>query len=169
MRHLRRPALDPRFPVQVTMRVLRGIETLSRKRSFRVLRQCFARGKDRFGFRLAHFTVRGHRIHLLCEAPDSESLSRGVKGLSIRIARSLNRTLERKGRVFADRYGARILRTPTDVRNALAFVYGKPHGTSVAPVETRPGVLIEVVVPARTWLLSRAWKQRTTPPMGRGP
>lgn len=47
---------------------------------------------------------------------------RAVKGLSIRIARRLNAHLERSGTVFEDRYHARTLATPREVRNALAYV-----------------------------------------------
>ena len=46
----------------------------------------------------------------------------GMQGLAIRIARGLNRLWGRKGKVFADRYHDRVLRTPREVRNALAYV-----------------------------------------------
>jgi hypothetical protein len=45
-----------------------------------------------------------------------------VRGLAIRIARLVNRLLGRRGSVWADRYHARMLRTPREVRNALVYV-----------------------------------------------
>src|SRR5204862_6807235 len=56
------------------------------------------------------------------EADDARGLGRGMKGLCVRIARALNRLWKRVGSVFSDRYHARVLRTPREVRNALNYV-----------------------------------------------
>ena len=45
-----------------------------------------------------------------------------MQGLLIRIAKGLNKLWMHKGSVFADRYHDRILRTPREVRSALAYV-----------------------------------------------
>jgi hypothetical protein len=45
-----------------------------------------------------------------------------VSGLSSKLARRLNEVWRRHGRVLADRYFSRLLRTPTEVRNALKYV-----------------------------------------------
>ena len=65
--------------------------------------------------------MRNH-LHLLCEADSRATLARGMQGLLIRIARALNRALGRRGPVFRDRYHDRVLKTPREVRNALAYV-----------------------------------------------
>ena len=62
------------------------------------------------------------RLHLIAEANDRRALSRGIQGLSIRVARAVNRHLQRKGRLFADRYHARALTTPRAVKYALRYV-----------------------------------------------
>jgi len=96
-----------------------------------------------------------------------------VQGLGVRIAKALNRLMERKGTVFADHYHARILRSPTQVANALAYVLMNfPHHF---PDETarhagdprdrfssawRERGRDPPVVPARTWLLSIGWRVR---------
>jgi hypothetical protein len=74
------------------------------------------------GFRACHFSVQKNHVHIIVEALDNEHLSRGMQGLSIRIARSINHELGRCGRVFADRYHARILKTPREVKVALNYV-----------------------------------------------
>src|SRR6185436_14700651 len=91
-------------------------------RAWAVLRAAFRRGKDRFGFRLVQFSVQTNHLHLICEAEDKRALSRGMQGLAIRIARRMNRLAERKGKLFADRYHASILKSPTQVRRALVYV-----------------------------------------------
>jgi hypothetical protein len=40
----------------------------------------------------------------------------------IRAARALNASFARRGRIFAERYHARALKTPREVRNALCYV-----------------------------------------------
>jgi REP element-mobilizing transposase RayT len=89
---------------------------------FVLVRQALAAGKRRFGFSLVHFSVQRDHLHLIAEASDGRALSRGVQGLAIRIARAVNRQLARKGRLFADRYHARALKTPREVRFALRYV-----------------------------------------------
>jgi REP element-mobilizing transposase RayT len=120
--HHPRPELAARFPVHVTMRRVADGPALRRGDCYAVLRRCFAAGKSRFGFRLVHYSVQGNHIHLICEADDRRALSRGMQGLTIRVARRLNRRLGRRGKLFAQRYHARILRTPREVRHALIYV-----------------------------------------------
>ena len=50
-----------------------------------------------------------------------------MQGLAIRIAKGVNRAIGRKGQIFADRYHARILRTVTEVRNAVNYVRKNWH------------------------------------------
>jgi len=55
------------------------------------LRKVFESGKERFGFRLVHFSVQSNHMHLIAEAEDARSLSRGMQALGVRIARAVNR------------------------------------------------------------------------------
>ena len=64
-------------------------------------------------------------MHLIVEAHDQRALSRRMQGLQIRLAKNFNRVMNRRrGRVFADRYHARALKTPLEVRRVLAYVMG---------------------------------------------
>jgi hypothetical protein len=73
-------------------------------------------------FRLLQFSVQADHVHALVEADGATAFIRGVQGLAIRIAKALNRALARRGAVWADRYHARLLPTPREVRNALVYV-----------------------------------------------
>jgi REP-associated tyrosine transposase len=94
---------------------------LRSRRCFRVLAPAFWAASERFGFRVVHFAVMGNHIHLLVEAEGKTSLARGMQGLGVRIARGLNRLMGRRGRVLGDRYHARILRSPTEVKRVRAY------------------------------------------------
>ena len=81
-----------------------------------------ARACDRFGMRITHFSVQRDHAHLIVEAGSRACLVRGIKGLCVRIARAMNRLMQRKGAVFADRYHDRVLTTPRQTRHAIAYV-----------------------------------------------
>ena len=149
-----------------------------------VLLTHFARGKDRFGFRLLHFAILNDHLHFVVEAKDRMALARGLQGLLIRLARGLNKLWARKGKVFADRYHDRALTSPREVRNALVYVLGNARkhmaqGRSIAPFDG-PDVfssapwfdgfvkaltvrgIEHIPIPtarARTWLASVGWRR----------
>jgi hypothetical protein len=184
--HAKRPALASRFPVHVTMKLAKGLPGLRRPAIYRVLCEAFDKSRERAGrleggvFRLVHYSVQSDHLHLVCEAKDRLSLSRGLQGLSIRVAKALNRAWQRKGRVFADRYHLRILRTPREVRNVLRYVMGnaRRHGQPIDPRRPDPyssGAWFDgwrdwvwdgfmgpegPIAHARTWLLSKGWRRQ---------
>jgi len=88
---------------------------------FLALRRALAR-TARSWFRVVQFSVQADHIHMLVEANDKLALSRGIAGLAVRLARSLNGALGRRGGVWAERFHARALRTPREVRIALIYV-----------------------------------------------
>ena len=109
------------------------------------------------------------------------ALSRGLQGLFIRVAKALNRELGRRGKVFADRYHDRLLRSPGQVRNALAYVLNnyRRHSrrslargwldpcSSAADFKGWTGKTLPVkrrtddppLPRARTWLLRAGWRR----------
>ncbi len=122
VRHVDRPTIGRGLPSHVTLRVAPGLPSLRRGSTFQAIRAALAESRDRPGFRVVHFCVMRNHLHLIVEAMSADVLSRGVQALSIRIARAVNRALRREGPLFADRFHARTLRTPREVRNALLYV-----------------------------------------------
>jgi hypothetical protein len=97
------------------------LPTLRRQVLFRTVREAIA-ASSREWFRVLHFSVQSNHAHFMIEARDKKRLSSGVRGLAIRIALAVNRTLSRSGSVWADRYHARPLRTPREVRHGFVYV-----------------------------------------------
>jgi REP element-mobilizing transposase RayT len=120
--HRARPKLSRHHPVHVTLRARRGLENLRKSRIFTEIRAALRAARERPGFRLVHFSVQGNHVHLLAEAEDRSALSRGLQALAIRVALAVNRALARRGPVFSERYHARALRTPLEVRRVLLYV-----------------------------------------------
>ncbi|MFO1011156.1 MAG: transposase [Planctomycetota bacterium] len=156
------------------MRIVDGVQSLRSRGVQDVLRAALRDGAERFGLRVVHYGAASNHVHLVCEAEDEQALARGMKGLLVRIARRVNRFLGRSGALFADRYHARELMAPRDVRNVLVYVFGnsRRHGAVVtekldpctsaacfdgwAELRGAPTWLAR----ARTWLLTSGWRRR---------
>ena len=169
--HQTRPQHARRFPLHVTWRIRREVGSLRTDKRFLRIQRAFRYGGDRFGLRLIEFSVQSNHVHLIVEAEDKRALSRGLQGLAIRVAKGVNRASNRRGRVLADRYHARPLRTPTEVRRAIHYVLRNlQHHTGEDPLYIDPyssmagfavshlepdGTVERVTARARTWLLQR--------------
>ncbi len=178
--HRRRGFHERREPVHVTMTVVAGLPSLRLAelaqavgRGIRAATGHFARTRP--GFRVVEFSIQATHVHLIVEAGSRSTLARGVQGLTVRVAKAINRVLERKGQVFADRYHARALTTPREVRNALVYVIQnwRHHVPGARGVDDRSsgrwfdgweggGPATDLPAPvaaARTWLLRVGWRR----------
>jgi REP element-mobilizing transposase RayT len=110
-------------------------------RTYRVLERAFRQGKEKQGFALVQFSVQQDHLHLLVEAESKQRLARGMQGLTIRIAKALNRLWRgRLGSVFAERYFARAVQTAKEIKRALAYVLNnsRKHGVWSSPSQPDP-------------------------------
>ena len=159
--HKKRPAHAARFPIHAVWRVREDVPRLRRKGLIAAIRDALhaCGGK----VRVVHYSVQGNHIHLVVEAADERAMSRGMQGLAVRIARAINRAAARKGRVFADHYFARELKTPAEVRRAVRDVLDNfvlharlgPQTDACAGSLARP----------RTWLLTLGWHRSRAGPL----
>src|SRR5574340_214065 len=169
-------------PVHVTLRVLPHVWNLRSRRSLKVIEASLVGARSWTTFRVVHFSAQGDHLHLIVEAGGQQALSSGMQGLTIRLAKGLNRMMGRKGKVFADRFHAHVLATPAETRNAIAYVLlnqrshrarggerlgrGAPDPFSSAGCfdgwRERPGPLEipRVTSSPQTWLLATGWQRR---------
>ncbi len=124
-------------PVFVTTKLVEGLPNLRRERTLALLRDTLAAGADRFDFRLIEYSIQSNHAHFIVEAPDERALGRGMKGLLVRLAKALNRAWERRGRVIRDRYHARVLKTPREVRQVLVYALqnARKHGAQILGID----------------------------------
>lgn len=138
---------------------------------------------ERRRFRLVHYSIQGDHVHMVVEAASAMDLACGLKSVVARFARAVNRVYRRAGQVLADRCHVHVLRTPREVRNAIAYVLlnarrhvekaGRllPRLASIDPASSgrwfsgwckatpSPHDPPAVAAP-RTWLLSVGWRKR---------
>jgi REP element-mobilizing transposase RayT len=88
----------------------------------RALEESLRSGCERGDFRVVEYSIQREHLHALVEADDARALGRGMKSLGTRLAWTIKRVFGRTGRVLADRYHVHVLRTPREVRNAIAYV-----------------------------------------------
>ncbi len=174
--HRARPAHVGRHPVHVTLRARRAVGSLQARRVFPLVYEALAAASNP-AFRVIHFSVQADHVHLLVEARDAAALSRGMRGVAIRLARAVNRARGRRGAVWADRYHARAFTTPQEVRHALVYILmnhrkHRPESHGIDPYSsgqwfdgwrdhrTLPpaGVPSPVAAP-RTWLARDGWRR----------
>jgi len=181
--HRTRPLHKDNYPVHVTLRAREGLPSFRQQRVHAMLVRILDRQKKRKyarDFQVVEYSIQRNHLHVILEAEDKPSLRSGTSGLVISFAKQLNKLLQRaKGKVWADRYHARDLTSPREVRNVLSYVFQnyKKHGdiafgpvvdrhSSAAhfegwlvPVFTFPDVARWTKPPLRTWMLREGWKR----------
>jgi putative transposase len=122
MPHDTRAKVDPRYPLQITIRAVPGLPSLRSARVFGVLRRAIGRASvDRF--RVIHFSIQQDHGHFIVEGDEARRARGGMHGLAIRLALAVNRALgRRKGKVVGDRYHVRPLTTPRQMRRSMVYV-----------------------------------------------
>lgn len=141
--HRARPVHRAAHPVHVTLRA--AVRSLRCQQVARTVLGAI-RDSNREHFRIAHYSVQENHIHLIVEAENKASLSSGVRGLMVRIARRVNPLLFRRGRFWADRWHGRALTGPRQVRNALVYVLQnrKKHACKPATPKRRQACCVGV-------------------------
>jgi REP-associated tyrosine transposase len=172
--HAPRPAHDPRNPIHVTLRATYGLKSLRSEPAFPALRRALS-AANRADFRVVHFSVQTDHVHLIVEADSADGLRRGINGLACRSALALNRVWRRSGNVWGDRYHARALTTPREVRNGLIYVLlnFRKHLRAAPAVDPRSsgswfdgwshqptrGRQPSPVAPPQSWLATIGWRR----------
>jgi REP element-mobilizing transposase RayT len=80
--------------------------------------------------RVVHASVQHDHLHVLVEASDRGALAKGMLAFQVSAAYWINLAAGRTGRVFSDRYHARVIKTPREARSAIRYVLSnwRKHG-----------------------------------------
>jgi putative transposase len=160
--HVRRPDFAARNPVHITQRVQPGVGHLRTQVRLHLIKRALHAASGRRGMQVVHFSIQGNHLHLIVEANDRHALSISMKSLAIRIATALNRSIGRRGTVFADRYHARVMTSPRDVANTLRYVLQnyRKHALETLPWSWKDPFASSSEKPLRepaVWLLRVGW------------
>ncbi len=136
--HDKRIRVRPSEPIHVTCRALPRMSNLRTDAVFAAVRAATTTAGGHDEFRIIHLSIQRTHLHLLVEANSGRALTTGLCSFLISAARRINRVVRTGGRVF-DRYHARSLTTPREVRNCLAYVLNnwRHHGEHRRPHASR--------------------------------
>jgi putative transposase len=175
--HRTREDVEARFPVHVSLRVTPEVARLRTRKAYQAVRGALRLCAARSDYRVVQICIQETHIHALVEAESKDALARGMQGFEVSVAKRLNKAMGRKrGKVFAHRYHAETIKTPTQARNTLVYLFNNwkkhrvdgpwridpwssaaqfqgwatPHGYA-PPREPLP------VVSAQSWLLREGW------------
>ena len=97
------------------------------------------------------------------------ALGSGMMGLGCRLAKRLNQVARHTGPVFADRYHARVLATPREVRNAIRYVLlNALKHADADPIPDLGTEVIDGIDPCSSAPWFDGW-QRPPPPLPNSP
>jgi putative transposase len=182
VRHRKRVS-SKAHPVHVTLRMRANVPSLRTPSAWAVIVRVLRAARGCYGLTVYQYSVLGNHLHLIVEHDGGDSLARGMRGLCTRLAAQLNALFRRSGALLADRYHARALTTPLEVRRALAYVllnyrkHALADSRRLAPAwvdryssapkfdgwrtspQTRFATFDFGTAPARTWLLGHGWRK----------
>lgn len=186
--HGKRPYIKGANPVHVTWR-LNGHSVNLRCGQVSEIFKLSAVGAKKFGLRILHYSIQGNHLHLIVEASGNSDLSRGLRSFVIRFVKGIKRLVRFHGPLFAGRYHLHILKTPKEVKRAMAYVLqnfskhsqriwhvdefsSAPHFGQWRELLGRPGPLLEhadgpKTLPRflsfpRSWLAREGWMRVRT-------
>ena len=152
-RHTKRLVFTSERVVHVTLRIERAVGKLRTRACYRAIREAAVTLLPHEDCRIVQLSIQSTHLHLLVEADSSRALSRGMQAFQISAAKHVNAAVSnagswwerrqgrrplpkrRKGRVFADRYHARLVTSPLQARRELAYVLNnwRKHGEDQRP------------------------------------
>lgn len=189
--HRRRERVLARTPLHLTWRIRENGVNL-RCREVLTCFQTAALGAQAFGLRVIEFSLQHNHLHMIVEVRDNSSLALGMRSFGCRLGKALRKIMGGVGSVFEGRYHLHVLRTPTQMRNALAYVlqnysrharllrhvdefssgpyfaaWRKLFGRELGPLlsRRRRRGRPEFLGDARSWLAREGWMRGISPPI----
>jgi len=144
----------------VTLKVRRGLPSLRTVTLVHELERSFAAACARGRFRLVQYSIQNDHLHAIVEATSQRDLASGMKSIGSRLARAVIRIFGRRGSVLADRYHVHVLRSPREVRNALAYVLLNARRHLAKMGRRLPSAAID---PASSGRFFSGWNRRFQP------
>lgn len=111
--HRTRESMNAKTPLHINFRYR---TTIRNKTNLRLLKRAILNSRSH-GLKIIHFSLQTNHVHLIVEATDNQTLSKGMRSLTITFAKRLKR-----GRVQIERYHLHVLRSLRETKNAVHYV-----------------------------------------------
>lgn len=111
--HRTREKVNARTPLHINFKYRISVRN---KDTLKLLKKSIANAR-KHGLRILQFSFQSNHIHLIVEATDNRTLTKGMRSLTITFAKGLS-----KGRMQIERYHLHVLKTIRESKNALQYV-----------------------------------------------
>lgn len=111
--HRTRELVTKRTPLHINFK----FKTLIRnKHCLKLLKKAIINARSH-GLRILHFSLESNHVHLIIEALDNQTLTKGMRSLTVTFSKGVA-----KGRIQIERYHLHILKTLKETKNAIHYV-----------------------------------------------
>lgn len=111
--HVIREKVLSRTPLHVNFRYRAHVRN---KQTLKLLNKAIKNARSH-GLKVLHFSFQSNHVHLILEAQNNSILTRGMRSLTITLAKGLD-----MGRIQVERYHLHVLKTVREVKHALRYV-----------------------------------------------
>ena len=120
IRHIKREEIRGTRPLHLTIKLIRA--DIQNKIILKGLRYAIMRARLQ-GLRIIHYSLEHDHVHLYAESDSNENLGRAMKALGVTFVKRINRHFKKRGSCYKTRYHLRILRSATEVKNVLNYIF----------------------------------------------
>lgn len=175
--------------MHLTWRLKKNVTKIRRMDALEAFKKAAERAQ-KFGLRILHFSILSNHIHMIAEANSNETLATGMRSFGSSFGKNLRKLSGGTGPVFDGRFHMRPLTTPSEMKNALAYVlqnfakhedlihhydryssapyfknwkelFGHKRGPLLEDEESSPS-LPKFLSSPKSWLASVGWMQAKT-------
>lgn len=123
VRHIARDEIKRLTVLHLTVKIEKTKAGLRNKDTLKLLHRAILKARKQ-GLSILHYTLEYDHVHMMVEADDKTTLSKGMQAFGITFSKGVNRLKVAVGRVFKTRYDYRKLKTPTEIKNTLNYILG---------------------------------------------
>lgn len=111
--HRMREKVTSRTPLHINFKYRTSVRN---KFCLKLLKRAIKNARSH-GLRIVHFSLQSNHVHLIVECESNETLTRGMRSLTITFAKGL-----KLGRIQLERYHLHVLKTAREAHNAIQYV-----------------------------------------------
>ena len=111
--HRKRERVSSKTPLHINFKYKVQIKN---KTCLKILKRAITNARS-LGLRVIHFSLQTNHIHLILESQDNETMTKGMRSLTVTLAKGVG-----KGKIQLGRYHLHVLKSLRETKNAVNYV-----------------------------------------------
>jgi putative transposase len=117
--------IQTEYPYHLVCRTNNRTFRFHRKKTIRIFAKVLTQVTEKYGLKIHHFILMSNHYHIVATATE-ENLHRAMQYLNSRTAFRFNRTVNRTGHLWGDRYKSCIISTDEYYLACVRYIYRNP-------------------------------------------